>query len=112
MDRWTMEDLERTDDIDFAIAILNERRAKLTPYSPLGTKLTETVHTLNTIKEERDKYIAKVAEATAQAQITMEEAASFDAPEEGPCDPCQPTFPECEGCDYAGEEPQETEDEE
>ena len=54
MDRWTMEDLERTDDIDFAIAILNERRAKLTPYSPLGTKLTETVHTLNTIKEERD----------------------------------------------------------
>lgn len=110
MDRWTMEDLERTDDIDFAIAILNERRAKLTPYSPLGTKLTETVHTLNTIKEERDKYIAKLAEATARAQITMEEAASFDAPQAGPFEPCQPTFPECEGCDYSGEEPQETEE--
>lgn len=68
MDRWTMEELQRTDNIDFAISILNERRAKLTPYSPLGMKLAEAAHTLAEIKQERDRYMERVAEITADEQ--------------------------------------------
>ena len=52
MDRWTMRELKETDDITFAICILNERRRGLTPYSPLGMKLSEAAHTLSEIKAE------------------------------------------------------------
>lgn len=61
MDRWTMRELKETDDIDFAIAILNERRRGLTPYSPLGMKLAEAAHTLATIKNEKDRYLARIS---------------------------------------------------
>lgn len=68
MDRWTMQELEQTDDLDFSICILNERRAKITPYSPLGIKLSKAVHTLHNIKEERDKYIPRTPQTAETGQ--------------------------------------------
>jgi hypothetical protein len=53
MDRWTMQQLKDTDDLTFAIAILNERRNKLNPYSPLAEKLKATVRTIEKIKESK-----------------------------------------------------------
>ncbi len=61
MDRWTMEELESTDDITFAISILNQRRSGLNPYSPLSMKLQHSVTTLERIKEETDRYIARIS---------------------------------------------------
>lgn len=55
MDRWTMKELKETDDIDFAICILNERRNTITPYSPLGIKLSNAVHTLSELKTEHNR---------------------------------------------------------
>ena len=51
-DVWTMKQLENTDDIDFAITILNERANKLNPYTPLSKKLYKTIKTLEHIKTE------------------------------------------------------------
>ncbi len=62
MDRWTMRELKDTDDITFAICILEERRRGLTPYSPLGMKLKEAAHTLSRIKDETDKYMTAIHE--------------------------------------------------
>jgi len=52
MDRWTKKQLEEMNDLDFAICILTERRNKVSPYSPLGLKLDQTRHTLNTMRRE------------------------------------------------------------
>ncbi|WP_195985339.1 hypothetical protein [Clostridium sp. D33t1_170424_F3] len=46
MDRWTIKQLNSMSDLEFAAAILNERRNKVTPYSPLGIKLASVAHTL------------------------------------------------------------------
>lgn len=46
MDRWTNKQLNSMDDLEFAAAILNERRNKVTPYSPLGVKLASAARTL------------------------------------------------------------------
>ena len=73
MDRWTMEDLERTDDITFAIAILDERRSKLTPYSPLGLKLQQAQNTLRTIREERDRYLESITAGAAAPEEAADE---------------------------------------
>lgn len=43
------------DDIDFAICILGERKMALNPYSPLGKKLNDAVHTLRKIQDERQR---------------------------------------------------------
>lgn len=64
MDRWTIEELQNTDDITFAISILNQRLNNLNPFSPLSMKLNHAIKTLEMIKEEKDKYIARIAEAT------------------------------------------------
>jgi hypothetical protein len=53
MDRWTMQQLKDTDDLTFAVAILNERRRKLNPYSPLAEKLKAAVRTIEKIKEDK-----------------------------------------------------------
>ncbi len=113
MDRWTMKELKETDDITFAICILNERRRTLTPYSPLGMKLAEAAHTLSNIKAEKDRYLARISAVDGQeneaeifgdetdlsdcdeetkAQI-LDNAAKLDAMQ---CEQCQPTQPECE----------------
>lgn len=56
MYRWTMKQLEETDDITFAIAILNERReGTICRYSPLSVKLSEAAHTLALLKEQQDR---------------------------------------------------------
>lgn len=126
MDRWTMRELKETDDITFAIQILHERRRGLTPYSPLGMKLSEAAHTLSEIKREKDRYLERVSavcepsEATdgqendeevledvtdlsgcdeeTKAQI-LENAARL---EEMQCKPCEPTSPECDACEFGG----------
>lgn len=71
MDRWTMRELKETDDITFAICILNERRRTLTPYSPLGMKLAEAAHTLANIKAEKDSYLARISAADKQENETV-----------------------------------------
>jgi hypothetical protein len=55
-----MRDLEKTDDLDFAVCILNERRADLNAYSPLSVKLAQSVKTIQDIKAERDKYLYRL----------------------------------------------------
>ncbi len=62
MNRWTMRDLEKTDDLDFAVCILNERKADLNAYSPLSVKLSRAISTIQSIKAERDKYMARLVE--------------------------------------------------
>jgi len=57
-----MRDLEKTDDLDFAVCILNERKADLNAYSPLSVKLSRAISTIQSIKGERDKYMARLAE--------------------------------------------------
>lgn len=64
MERWTMEELESTDDITFAISILNQRRASLNPFSPLSMKLSHSISTLESIKAEKDRFIARLAIVT------------------------------------------------
>ena len=60
MDRWTQEELERTDDLSFAIAILNERRNKLNPYSPLSMKLATAAKTIEEIREEKERFLSRI----------------------------------------------------
>lgn len=60
MDRWTIEELEKIDDIEFAVAILNERRNRLNPYSPLSTKLRESANTLTMIRAEKERFLARI----------------------------------------------------
>ena len=54
MKRWTMAQLAEIDDLDFAICIMNERRAKLDMYSPLAQKLAKVENTIREIKTVRD----------------------------------------------------------
>lgn len=61
MDRWTMNDLKNTDDILFAIAILNERKKGLNPYSPLSKKISEAVNALEMIRKEKEQFISRIA---------------------------------------------------
>lgn len=72
-DRWTLEELENTDNITFAACILNERRNKLSPYSPLAAKLKAAEKELDAIKEAKDRYIREVIEIPER--ITEEEKA-------------------------------------
>jgi hypothetical protein len=53
---WTIQRLNETDDIDFAITILNERRNHLTnQYAPLAQKIGKAIGTLNRLKEKSSK---------------------------------------------------------
>lgn len=74
MERWTMEELESTDDITFAISILNQRRASLNPFSPLSMKLSHSISTLESIKAEKDKFIARICVPEAEPIIQTETA--------------------------------------
>lgn len=65
MDRWTQDELKNTDDLSFAIQILYERRKGLNPYAPLYSKISQAVNTLATIREEKEKFIAKIAQGAA-----------------------------------------------
>ncbi len=61
-DRWTMEDLQNTDNITFAICILNQRRNGLNQYSPLAVKLKSAEKELEAIREAKERYIREVVE--------------------------------------------------
>ena len=61
MERWTMDELESTDDITFAICILNQRKNGLNPYSPLSMKLSRAVRVLEDIKAEKERFIARIS---------------------------------------------------
>lgn len=50
MDRWTNKALSETDDITFAIEILDERARKVCPYSPLALKIKQTQATLHGLR--------------------------------------------------------------
>jgi hypothetical protein len=51
MYRWSKRELEETDAIDFAIEVLEERRARTTnPDSLLNQKITETQNELRKLK--------------------------------------------------------------
>lgn len=125
MDRWTMRELKETDDITFAIQILHERRRGLTPYSPLGMKLSEAAHTLSEIKREKDRYLERVSavcttpeaadeqeddtevlegvtdlsgcDEETKAQI-LENAAKLDEK----CKHCNPDYKQCDVCEFGG----------
>ena len=68
MERWTIERLKNTDDLSFAIEILYERRANLNPYAPLYEKISRTVLTLMEIRDEKERFIARIAKGTREAQ--------------------------------------------
>lgn len=51
MDRWKIDELKKIDDIDFAIAILDERKRKICAYSPLAIKISEAQRTLRGMKK-------------------------------------------------------------
>ena len=53
MARWTIKELENIGDIDFAISILNERKVKLNPLSPLCSKLSSAAVTLEKLRDEK-----------------------------------------------------------
>lgn len=60
--RWTMEELEKADDLEFAARILSERQEGLNPYSPLSVKLRAAAKTIETIMGERMKYMSRLVE--------------------------------------------------
>lgn len=126
MDRWTMRELKDTDDITFAIQILYERRRGLTPYSQLGMKLAEAARTLSEIKAERDRYHERLCAVCGPSKGTDERENSEDNVEDSTdfsgcdeetkaqildnaakleelqCNPCEPTSPECDECEFGG----------
>lgn len=59
MDRWKIDELRNIGDIDFAIAILDERKRKVSPYSPLAVKISQTQKTLRNLKEGEQNNGAK-----------------------------------------------------
>lgn len=49
--RWTIKKLDSINEVDFAIAILNERKNKLSnSYSPLSQKINKTINKLEDLK--------------------------------------------------------------
>lgn len=64
MDRWTMDELERTDDLTFAICILDERRSRLNRYSPLSMKIQAAQQTLRRIKDAQDRFMQDICPLT------------------------------------------------
>jgi len=54
--RWTIKEMNKTSAIDFAIAVLEERRnGTSNSYSPLNLKIDETIKELEYIRNERNK---------------------------------------------------------
>lgn len=55
MNKWTTKKLDETDDLTFAICILSEWRAFLSPYSPLAEKLNNTLREIEKVRDEHRK---------------------------------------------------------
>ena len=54
MERWTIEQLKDTSDLDFAISILRERKYRLNYYSPLCKKINKSIETLELLKAKKE----------------------------------------------------------
>ncbi len=54
MRKWKNSDLEEVDDLQFAILVLSEKKAKLNPLAPLAVKLSNTIQTLEKLREENE----------------------------------------------------------
>jgi hypothetical protein len=68
MERWTMKGLEEISELDFAIALLNERDHGLTnAHAPLGVKIAKTV-----------KYLQQIDSMIREVRETAETYASID----------------------------------
>lgn len=67
MQRWTMKELEKMSELDFAIAMLNERERGLNAYAPLGVKIAKTV-----------KYLQQLDKTINEVRETAETYASID----------------------------------
>lgn len=55
MKRWTIEELSKIDNLEFAKIILSERKNRLAYYTPLVKKLAEAIAELDDIIESRRK---------------------------------------------------------
>lgn len=65
MSRWTKKQLEKLDNITFAIAILNERRLLTTnSYSLLNQKINKAIAELEEIKKRNYSKCEKIRKAT------------------------------------------------
>jgi hypothetical protein len=66
--RWTMHELDAYSDIEFAIAILNERNAKLNQYAPLSNKIDKSIKKLKKllpVERKIDEEAAQVDDVVA-----------------------------------------------
>ncbi len=61
MDRWTQDELNNTDNLLFAVSILNERRNKLNPYSPLATKLAAAAREIEEIRGAKLRFLSAIS---------------------------------------------------
>jgi len=100
MDRWTMQELERTDDLSFAISLLNKKKNELNPFSPLSMKCCSAIKTLENIKAATERY----HEALAAALWGDDAEEGKEQGDDLKCEPCAPTQPECGACEFAGGE--------
>ena len=68
MKRWSVNEMNKMSAQDFAVAILDERKNRLTNvYAPLGVKIIETV-----------KYLEQLNETIKEVRETAETYASID----------------------------------
>lgn len=79
MDRWTQEKLERTDDLSFAIAILNERKSSLNPYSPLSMKLNAATKAIEDIRDEKDRFLRRICGLEESGEEPREECKNSES---------------------------------
>lgn len=97
MDRWTIEQLKKTDDIDFAVAILNERRSGLTNiYSPLSERLERAARTLEglaTLKRPLAAMIELPEKITQEECLDLADLLNDTAREAANSDPSTGIFP-------------------
>lgn len=52
---WTIKQMKEMGDLEFAIAILNERAERLNPYAPLSKRIAKAVKTLEKLKAADEK---------------------------------------------------------
>lgn len=78
MDRWTMEELDRTDNLEFAAAILQERKNRLNPYSSLSMKLGAAIKEIMRIRAEKEKFISRIVVPADSAYTEEAENSNAD----------------------------------
>ncbi len=64
--RWTIKQINETDDLTFAMCILSERREMLNQEAPLAKKLRSAYHTLDSLRNRRSIMAEKKAAMTKE----------------------------------------------